>query len=342
MAHLHRSVSAALRGFGVRRTDRVLVALSGGADSVALLRLLLAVDQRVAVGHVHHGLRADADADQAFVTELARLLGVASGTRRVDATAADGRSPEARARALRYVALEELRGVLDCAHIATAHTLDDQAETVLLRGIRGTGPDGLAAIAPMSRDRRILRPLLRVRRADLRGHLRALGHAWREDASNDNAAVPRNRLRRDVLPVLEEIHPGASEKLAALAELAHEERVAGLDAAHALLDRSVAAASDGLHIEAAPFCAADPVLRRRALRALLERAGLGEHVTRTHVERVERFLEGAARGAALSLPQSCELVRRDRHFWLGRSTRSAGEHGAASERRSRQGRQPRP
>ena len=333
MSGLHADVSAALGGLSVRRSERVLVALSGGADSVALLHLLLALGQRVAVGHVHHGLRAAADGDAAFVASLARCLGVAWGERRVEAGVADGRSPEARARALRYPALEQLRQQLGCRWIATAHTLDDQAETVLLRALRGTGLDGLAGIDDKSRERHLIRPLLGQRRAGLRDSLRARNLDWREDESNRDLSLPRNRLRAEVLPVLEQIHPGASARLASLAELAREAR----DAGRAELGRALADASReggaGLWIDPEALAELDPLLRSRALRALLARAGLGERITRRHLSRVQSFLASARRGAALSLPGQRSLVRRGERFWLG-PWPAGREDGAARERRT--------
>ena len=170
---------------------------------------------------MHHGLRgAEADGDLAFVARLTRALGVPFSSARVDAAARDGRSPEARARALRYAALEQLRVRRGCAHIATAHHRDDQAETVLLRAVRGTGIAGLASIRPSLDAGRVLRPLLGLRRAELRDYLaRARSRVPRGREQRD-LRVPRNRLRAEVLPALESIHPGASARLAALAELA--------------------------------------------------------------------------------------------------------------------------
>ena len=318
MSRIDTDVAHALREGGVRRTDRVLVAVSGGADSVALLHLLLAVGQPAAAAHVHHGLRPAADLDRDFVAALTRRLGVPFGCRQVDAAARDGRSPEARARALRYAALEAVRAEHGCAWIATAHTLDDQAETVLLRQARGTGLDGLAGIAPLVEEQRLLRPLLGLRRAALRGWLVEKGLDWREDQSNLDLRIPRNRLRAQLLPVLEEIHPGAAERIAALADLAREARERAAPAVEAALS-GTRDGDGGLWIDPAGLAPLAPVERARTLRALLVRAGLGERITRLHIGRVSRFLAGARRGAALSLPRGAALVRRGDRFWLGRA-----------------------
>src|SRR5215510_11736256 len=179
---VHRELGRFLRAHGVARTSPVLVAVSGGADSIALLHALLALGQRVGAAHVHHGLRgAEADRDEAFVAGECRALGVPFRAARVDARQRDGDSPEARARRLRYRALESLRAAGGFAHLATAHQKDDQAETVLLRALRGTGPAGLAAIRPALDGRRVLRPLLELRRAELAAYLAERGHRFVAD-----------------------------------------------------------------------------------------------------------------------------------------------------------------
>jgi len=309
-------ISRFLRGQGVARTAPLLVAVSGGADSMALLTVLVALGQRSAAAHVNHGLRgAQSDADEALVERRAAELGVPFHSARVDAARADGRSPEARARRLRYAALESIRTREGYAHVATAHTLDDQAETVLLRAIRGTGLEGLAGIEPRSDDGRLLRPALRLEREVLRAELG--GGAWCEDPGNLDPAVPRSRVRNQVLPTLEQIHPGARHRLAGLAERAREaRRVTRAEAEH-LLDGALRSDAGGWWLDAGPLLQSAPELRRRALADLLRRAGLGERVTADHLKRASDFLATAATGKALSLPGDCALHRTRRGFWLG-------------------------
>lgn len=306
---VHRELSGRLRGWGVARADRILAAVSGGADSIALLHALAALDQRVSVGHVHHGLRgAEADADEEFVREAARALGVPCRVRRIDAGRRDGRSPEARARAGRYAALEALRAECGAVWTATAHTVDDQAETVLLRALRGTGVEGLAGIEPRCRQRRLIRPLLRAGRADLRDYLRARGLAWREDRTNADLEVPRNRLRAHVLPVLETMQPGAARRLAALANAAREGRGNGEAELRDVLDAAVKPCAGGVWIDPGPLEELGPAGATRAWRAILVRTGLGDRISRVHLERIRAFATGGRTGAALSLPGPFALV----------------------------------
>ena len=182
--------------------ESVLVAVSGGADSVALLRVLTALapelSLRLHVLHVDHGLRPDSDRDAEFVRQLTARLGVAVDVARV--TVAPGGSLEAAARAARYAALEAHATRLGADRIALGHTTDDQAETVLMRMLGGAGVRGLAGI-PAVRGR-IIRPLLDLRRAQLVVALDAMEQPWIEDPSNRDPKFLRNRIRHELLPLL--------------------------------------------------------------------------------------------------------------------------------------------
>jgi tRNA(Ile)-lysidine synthase len=296
----------------------VLVAVSGGADSAALLSTLVSIGQRVGVAHVHHGLRAEAaDADLEFVRARARDLGVPFHGAHVDAARRDGRSPEARARALRYAALERVRSGGGYLHVATAHTLDDQAETLLLRAVRGTGPRGLAGVAPRWPEAHLIRPLLDVRRAELHLYLEARALEWREDSSNLDPAVPRSRLRGSVLPELEAIHPGATRKLAELASSVRETEQWLAEQVAAALERCTFEGGGGHWLEPVRLLELPRPLLHRALARLFERAGLRESVTRVHLARSVRFLEQGRRATRLSLPDGHVLVRAGQRFWIG-------------------------
>ncbi|MBI4562673.1 MAG: tRNA lysidine(34) synthetase TilS, partial [Candidatus Rokubacteria bacterium] len=184
--------------------ETVLVGVSGGADSVALLRCLLTLAPTLGlhlhVVHVNHGLRADADADQAFVEELARQWGVPVSVERVTVPAGRSQSPEAEARAARYAAFKRTAERTGASRVALGHTADDQAETVLMRLLQGAGPRGLAGIPPVRGP--YIRPLLEVRRHQIEAELRRLGLPWREDPTNRDPKFLRNRIRHDLLPFL--------------------------------------------------------------------------------------------------------------------------------------------
>src|SRR5665213_4635636 len=249
----------------IRPGDRICAAVSGGADSVALLLLLHEANAlpRNALGvglsavHVHHGLRGeDADADLAFVEALCLRLAVPLHVHRVSVpdrlaqsrASGDAETTEEAARNLRYQVFARLIAEGHADSILTAHTLDDQAETVMMKLLRGAWTEGLSGIhpivrvadlnlAPRSSDLphkgtgtreqeargKILRPLLVTRRTDLEDYLRSHNQPWRTDSSNADEAFTRNRVRHHLLPILREYNPAIDTALANLATLARDD-----------------------------------------------------------------------------------------------------------------------
>ena len=237
----------------IRPGDRLCAAVSGGADSVAMLLLLHQANtlQRNGLGiglsaaHVHHGIRGDeSDRDADFVRDLCFRLQVPLHFHRVDVparlastrAAGDPETLEEAARRCRYDFFHKLILAGEANIITTAHTLDDQAETVLMKLLRGAWTEGLAGIFPaveVSSGRptlagptfagRIVRPLLAARRAELRDFLELRQQPWREDTSNQDEAHTRNRLRHTVLPMLRLENPAIDRTLAQLATLARED-----------------------------------------------------------------------------------------------------------------------
>jgi tRNA(Ile)-lysidine synthase len=212
---------------------RLAVAVSGGADSVALLRVLIDAAPEIglvlSVAHVHHGMRgAEADSDAQFVDELAAQHELVFHRRDVDtpgAARANRETIEEAARNLRYAWFGELLASGEADAVATAHTLDDQAETVLHKLLRGAWTEGLGGIHPVVTYPKgvILRPFLGTRKAEIETWLRSLKQPWREDASNADTAFTRNRLRHELLPVLATYNPQIYSQLANMATLARDE-----------------------------------------------------------------------------------------------------------------------
>jgi tRNA(Ile)-lysidine synthase len=196
------------------------------------------------------------------------------------------------------------------AIIATAHTADDQAETVLLRLLRGSGPDGLAGIPERSRDGRIARPLLAVTRAEIERFATARGLVWREDASNASGAYARNRLRNDWLPGLARaFNPGLLRALASLAEAQRKdsEWIGSHVEREAL--RRFAIEQGWLRIETAGWSELPEALARRLAREALASCGSGRLASRRHLERMDAFLRRGAAHRTLELPGGLSLVR---------------------------------
>lgn len=275
-----RSLQAYLRKHPLFRPgERVGIAVSGGADSVALLRGLLELRAELgivlSVVHVHHGIRdAEADADEQFVSQLAAHFDLPLHAERVDVPAHGKReklSVELAARELRYAFFKSLLESGACDKIATAHTLDDQAETVLLRILRGTGTRGLAAIPPFRNASpelvaRIVRPLLSTRREQIEHYLRSLNQPWCEDASNRDPKHLRNRIRHELLPLLEsEYNPALRQSLVNLAEIARAEEEHWSVELSRLKAAILSTTNQSASIDRQHFLSAPLALRRRLL-----------------------------------------------------------------------------
>jgi tRNA(Ile)-lysidine synthase len=318
-----------IRRYGlVPSGGRVLVALSGGPDSVALVHLLWEIERSGALvvaglAHFNHCLRGDeADEDERFCRRLAEScsLPIEVGREDVRALAArERRSIEDAARSARYAFLEDAASRLGADVIATGHSRDDQAETFLLRLMRGAGPRGLAGIFP--RAGRVVRPLLEIRRADLRKYAEERQLAFREDATNRDVSIPRNRIRHELIPYLErELSPGIVEVLAREADIARDDEDRLNAEAIALLDTVVLGDVPSGHardaeLDAARLGSLHPALAARVAREVLARVAAGRSVQAHHVERLLALTRGEG-GDAASLP-GVEAVRRNGVITLG-------------------------
>jgi tRNA(Ile)-lysidine synthase len=283
----------------LRAGDRVGVAVSGGADSVGLLRILLEFRQDLgvvlSVVHLNHQLRGpESKADEQFVCELAARydLEFLSESRDVRTHAAEKKlSIETAAREVRY---EFFTGLLVENHldkIATAHTLDDQAETVLLKLTRGAGTRGLAGIYPKvgiphkNQRSAIVRPLLGVHRRDLEAYLKELSQVWREDSSNRDLGHTRNRIRHEILPRLQEqVNPRVRETLAEAADLARAEEEYWIEQIESLLSKAWLPTNSGGILDMSLAQGAALAVRRRLVRAA--GGSLGLHLEFNHVEEM--------------------------------------------------------
>lgn len=280
----------------IRPGDRIAVAVSGGADSVALLRALLELRGELgivlSVAHFNHRIRgAEADGDESFVRALALgfELEFHSGAADVPAYSREHKlSLETAARDLRQQWFGQLVHLALADKIATAHTLDDQAETLLMRILRGTGGRGLRGIAPWQREKCLIRPLLGVTRREVEGYLALSRQAWREDSSNKDLHHTRNRVRHELLPLLEcNYNPALRQNLAELAEVARAEEEYWDKEISGLLPRLVRfgkpsrsgrsspAGPDVVALELALFQGLPLAVQRRVLRAITQQLGVG-------------------------------------------------------------------
>jgi tRNA(Ile)-lysidine synthase len=324
---------------------RVIVAVSGGADSVALLLALdeLLLSSRLAVSltvaHLDHGLRASSREDARWVEELAYKLGYGFELGRVSVkerarSASD--NLEQAARRARYEFLSRLgEGSYQAQAVLTAHTMDDQAETVLLRLLRGSGAAGLGGMEPvraLNQQSKVLlaRPLISwARRAETEEYCRARQVAFRVDEMNEDATFARVRVRKRLLPLMQGFNARVVEALARTAQLLREDTRTLDWLASLLLEeaRSGSAPHDrGLRIEA--LANAPLSLRRRALRLwLAEGRGDLRRLEMVHLLAVERLLVGERGGRMVELPGGCSVSRCKGHlFFHAKRVENGGEH----------------
>jgi tRNA(Ile)-lysidine synthase len=288
---------------------RVLVALSGGPDSVALLTLLgmLAADDNFVVAgaaHLNHLLRGrDADEDEAFCRRLASSLSLPIEVEAIDVARIARQahtSMENAAHDARYAFFARAARRLDAGRVAVGHTRDDQAETFLLRLIRGAGPRGLGGIHPRAGP--IVRPLIECARADLRAFLQAGGIEFREDATNADVSILRNRVRHELIPFLRErFSPGLIAVLDREATIAREDAAFLDDAAVEAAQRLTVRTHEGIEIPAAALLAAPPAIARRVAREAQRAISRGRFVGFDAVESLLRFAASGASGP-LDLP----------------------------------------
>jgi len=296
----------------------VLVALSGGPDSVALLDVAAAwcseSGRPLVAAHVNHHLRGEAsDHDQGFCEELCRRLSVPLEVGHVDARTLArerGRGLEDAARTLRHQHLEAVRTAHGLAAIATGHHRDDLTETVILRLFRGAGLDGLAGLAP--RQGSIIRPLLPCRRQDVLAHLASGGLTWRDDTTNHDGSNRRGRVRHELLPLVRDIFgPGADEPPARLADLVATDLAyltAEAQRAWGPMVRPTPDGMTGAAISATALANLPKALARRVIRHWL-----GQHLpvdlALAHVDDVHHWAAHGQSGSGLDLPGGVRLCR---------------------------------
>jgi tRNA(Ile)-lysidine synthase len=316
VAQLDRQVKRALQEWGLTGGALLVVAVSGGADSLALLFALCHLKRELGLelhgAHLDHGLRGDAsEADARFVAETFRRLGIDLTSERADVPAfrkSHRLSLEAAAREVRYDFLARVAGEQRAGAIALGHTSDDQAETVLMHIIRGSGLTGLRGMEPSTvrningMEVRLVRPLLRSSRADTVDYCRALGLKPRLDESNLSKEQSRNRIRIELLPLLERYNPAVRDALIRLSRITAKE----VDYLNGRLDGvwhdAVREEGGYVALRKDVFNRLEPALQAHLLRRAVVRVkGDLNEIKQIHVDDMARLMDGPA-GRALHLP----------------------------------------
>jgi tRNA(Ile)-lysidine synthetase, N-terminal domain len=306
--------------------ETIVVAVSGGADSTALLLALdelktldkLAVD--ICVAHLDHRLRSSSAKDAKWVANLATRLGYRSVTGRskvAENAEAAGDNLEQAARQARYAFLERTAKRVSANYVLTAHTMDDQAETVLLRLMRGSagaGLGGMEAVRPLAKNSpiKLVRPLLWARRADTEDYCRLRKTEFLFDEMNDDDSFARVKVRKHLLPLMESFNRRVVEALSRTAEHLRDDGAVLLNDSGALLKRaSIEGETETPALDVKVLSAAPSALRRRALRQWISEArGSARRLEMVHLSSVEKLLEGNAGGRVIELPSGGRVRRR--------------------------------
>ena len=309
--------------------DRVIVAVSGGPDSVCLLRALLALAPEYGltlhIAHLDHRFRGSESAAEAeFVAGLAKKLGIPATieSRDVPAYCAErGLSAQAGAREVRYRFLRQVADSAGANRIALGHTANDEAETLLMRLIRGAGVSGLSAIPPVRED--IIRPLIDITRDEILAYLKELGQDFVTDPSNVKPLYTRNRIRQEVLPILERFNPRVVEALAQAAEVLRDEDAAMEESIAPVMAEMVRQEHGAVHIVRTSFSGLLPALQRRVLRKALALAcgDVTAELSSVQTREALGFMANTQTGRSMELPGDLALEREYDSFLIRRFVR---------------------
>ncbi len=305
---------------------RLLIGVSGGPDSLCLADVLLALGADVVLAHLNHKLRgADADADAAFVQAFAAERNAAVVTKRLDVAAAAreaGQSIELAAREARQAFFAQAARTHAATAIVLAHTADDQAETVLMRLLRGTGIEGLRAMSALSTlpgapELGLLRPLLRVTRAEIERYCADASLRPRHDVSNDSLDHTRNRVRHELIPALQQFNPGVKQVLARLADSASAELDVIAYATRAAFAAHARERPSGVTVDRAAWRALPPGLQRALLRDCVRRLkGELTNLNFAAVEEAREVLNSAAATGDIALMADVRIIVRTTEFFV--------------------------
>ncbi|MFZ4858022.1 MAG: tRNA lysidine(34) synthetase TilS [Desulfuromonadaceae bacterium] len=299
-----------------RPGDTLVVALSGGADSTALLDILSRLHGyhlRLIAAHLNHCLRgAESDADQEFCRTLAGQYAIPFEIRRIDIKkmAEDHRmNLEDAGRRARIEFFDDIRIKYGAAAVALAHHADDQSETVLMRLFRGSGMTGLSGMAPRNA-RGYVRPLLEISRVEIETYLRSHGLEWREDASNSDTNYLRNRIRHKLLPLLEEYNPAIRTALAATATIIGGDEALLAEVTEQEFCRSCRVEEGRVLFSCVHLGSINPALSRRVLRrALKQLTGTLEGIQKGHIESILEVAASKRPHSHVALPQGVAVLR---------------------------------
>ena len=322
MSALHQQIRRTIRRHGLcPGGTRLLIGLSGGSDSVALTLLLQELAEQesfsiVSLAHLNHRLRCTAMRDEQFCRDFAQRLGIPIAVESIDVGSyaqSQRLSVEDAARRLRYDFFHRASEPVSADRIAVGHTRDDQAETFLLKLVRGAGLTGLGGIYP--RRDSVVRPLIEVGRAELRSYLESRGQGWVEDETNEDLENPRNRIRHKVLPELDLAgNASATPAIARAAAIIREDGQWLDELSDRRFDVLVARSNTGLEIDVSGLMAEPLPVRRRVVLAALRLVALNREIGFEHVESALEV--GSGEAAGVDVPGARVELRRGKMVLL--------------------------
>jgi tRNA(Ile)-lysidine synthase len=295
--------------------DKVIVAVSGGPDSICLLDAMDGLSRELeislVVAHYNHGLREEEDeAETRLVQDIAESMKLPFEKGKADHLRRQDSSVEERARDARYAFLEAVREKQMARKIALGHNRNDQAETVLIRLLRGSGPPGLAGIPPV-RDKKIIRPLIEVKREEIMDYLKARRLPYAFDSSNMDIRYLRNRIRLELLPMMQDYQPQVIDRLCRLSNIIREEDLFMESTASDWIDREAERDAEGsISVLLSSFIDLPGPLRNRVTRHILKKIGRGpREIGYDHIESVLDLADGRNPQSMIDLPNGLRVKK---------------------------------
>lgn len=322
-----------MRQLGVTENSSLVVAVSGGADSVSLLDACARLSERgklpvkIFAAHLNHQLRGEeSDGDEDYVRRLTSEHGIECLIERIavaDFASAEKRNLEAMARRLRYEFLARAAESFGADFVCTAHTLDDQAETILMRLLRGTGAEGLRGIHSVSRlneTARLIRPMLTVTRAEVLAHCTHYSLEFRQDSSNLSPELTRNRIRQELIPLLHSFNQRSNETIIRFAELITDDD----DCLRQIAAEALAEIREDKRLSAKLLKKCHPAIQRRVLRLWLEESrGNLLRIEAVHISALESLILCEEGGRTIELPGGWQVRRKSGVLEIARAQNNA-------------------
>lgn len=344
--YLSTAVAQTLADYQMVATgDHILVAVSGGPDSVALCRILYTLRDRfqikLGIAHFNHQLRAEAaERDQAFVQALAHHLSLPFYSQQADVNAfarSNKLSVETAGRRLRYAFFNEIAQQYHYSKIATGHTRDDAVEQVLLNLLRGAGSKGLAGIPPV-RDKMIIRPLIRLAKTEIVTLLADTHHPFMLDESNNDLTYLRNRIRHHLLPLLEnEYNPEIKATLSRTGDIMRDENALMEELTEDVLPACrLDHSSQSITLSKSALNELHPALKKRVLRLCIQQLKKNlKKISHTHLSAVIEFCRHRSGGKSLDLPDRIRIYKTKDAIKIKKEDRSLREIGKAEKEKKR-------